>query len=157
MIETIKLSETELEACYTTMRKGNRQLKHLADTTGMEHRKFRARLFKKAFDPADWPELNEIQLAEFEPALPDINAVRVIENKMMCQFSRLARRHANAWAKKMGGTVVDAEDYLQEALMALLDAIYGYTEDDTQFITFAWLVIQNRLTTAANKTIRSLR
>lgn len=151
MIEVIKLSEKELTSNYEVMRKGNRQLKYLADTTGMEHRKFRARLFKKVFDPADWPELNEVQLGEFEPALADIQAVRNIEVQMMRQFSRLARKHANSWAKKMGGTVVDAEDYLQEALMALLDAIYGYTEEDTQFNTFAWWSIQNRLTTAANK------
>ena len=151
MIESIKMNEQELDNCFKIMRKGNTHLKTLADMTGMEQRKFRARLFKGSFNPTEWPELTTEQATQFALLMPEIEAVRNIEWKMMRQFSRLARKHANSWAKKMGGTIVDAEDYLQEALMALLDAIYGYTEDHTLFNTFAWWSIQNRLTTAANK------
>ncbi len=151
MIEAMKLNEQELDQCYRTMRKGNTHLKTLAEVTGMEQRAFRARLFKGTFAPVNWPELNEEQVALFVQAMPFIQAVRDIEWKMLCAFSRLARKHANSWAKKMNGTVVDNEDYLQEAMLALLDAIYSYTQEETQFITFAWWVIHNRLTTAANK------
>lgn len=144
MIESIKLSEQELDICFKTMRKGNSEIKRLAKMTGMEDRKFRAKLFKH--ETGGW---SDEQLEQIVQVLPAIQAVRDIEWKMMCQFSQLARKLANSWSKKIG--INDARDYLQEALMALLDAIYAYTDEDTQFITFAWWAISNRLTTAANK------
>lgn len=146
MIDPIMLGEEELDTCFKVMRKGNTQLRTLAKLTGMEDRKFRAKLFKDGLN--DWTEEQHAQIAQ---AMPDIQAVRNIEWKMMRQFSRLARKLSNSWSKKLGGSAFDKEDYLQEALMALLDAIYGYTDEDTQFITFAWWIIRNRLTTAANK------
>ena len=152
MIETIKLSEHELDNCFEVMRKGNTKLKNLAAMIGMENRKFRAKLFKhETFNSENWPELTPEQVVEFASAVPDIMAVRNIEWKILRQYSRLARRHANSWAKKMKGTVVDSEDYLQEAMFALLDSIYGYTDESIHFMTFAWWSIHNRLTTAANK------
>lgn len=145
MIDPIMLGAEELDTCFKTMRKGNTQLRTLAKMTGMEDRKFRAKLFKDGLN--NWNDEHREQIAL---AMPDIQAVRNIEWKMIRQFYRLTRRLAQSWSKKVGGASSKA-DYEQEALMALLDAIYAYTDEDTQFITFAWWIIRNRLTTAANK------
>lgn len=144
MIDPIMLGEEELDTCFKVMRKGNTQLRTLAKMTGMEDRKFRAKLFKDGLN--NWTDEHREQIAL---AMPDIQAVRNIEWKMIQQFYRLTRRLANSWSKKVGAS--SKEDYEQEALMALLDAIYAYTDENTQFITFAWWIIRNRLTTAANK------
>jgi RNA polymerase sigma factor (sigma-70 family) len=149
-IPSVKLSAQELDNCQKIMRKGAASLKQLAEMTGMEQRALRARLFKKDFNPADWPELSTEQVAVFVQAIPTIQAVRNIEWRLVCAFSRLAKKHANTWAKKVNGSL-EYEDFEQEALLALLDAIYTYNQEEVHFMTYAWRVIRNRLATIANK------
>jgi DNA-directed RNA polymerase specialized sigma subunit len=149
-LPTVKLSESELEACLAIMRKGNKNLKLLAEDLGMEQRAFRIKLFKKSFKASDWPGITDNQAAAIVAAIPSIQAVRSIEYKMLCGHAPLARKHALSFGKRNYGGVCEIDDFYQEALMAVLDAIYSYTEE-TAFTTFAWHAITRRLTTAANK------
>jgi hypothetical protein len=110
---------------------------------------FRARLFKSTFNPVDWKELDESQISIFKNSLPDIMAVRAIEYRMLCAFTKMAKKHANKWASKSNPSV-DVGDYVQEALMAILDAIYSYTDESIRFGTFVCIAIRNRLSKATN-------
>jgi len=150
-IPSIKLNEQELDNFQKTMRKGAANLKRLSEITGMEHRDLRARLFKAKFQAAQWPELDSDRLAVFTEALPAIKALRNIEWKLVTAFSRLAKKHAWTWAKKGNNSISDYEDFEQEAMVALLDAIYTYTQEDARFVTYAWWVIRNRMANFANK------
>ena len=141
------MTKQELENCYDIMLKGNAHLVNLAKIVNMQHRKFRARFFKEKFNPVNWTELNKEQVEVFVQAIPFIEAVRQIEWKMLCAFSRLAKKHASTWAKRTNG---EFDDFMQEATLGLLDAIYGYTNKEVKFITFAWCTIRNQVTKFAN-------
>ena len=152
MIEHIRLNASELDECQRIMARGNNKLKQLAEMVGMENIKFRVRLFKSPFAVAEWPELSEAQVVTFTEALPDILAVRAIEYKMLCAFCRLAHKMAKRWfTPNSSNPSLDISDYLQEALMALLDAVYGYSDPSTKFITYATTTIRNRLSKCTNK------
>lgn len=154
-IPSLTLSTEQIHSHQQTMRKGAASLKRLAEVTGTDHKTIRTRLFKPScrvvFTPGEWPELTPEQASVFVQAIPDIQAVRSIEWQMLCGFSRLARKHALAWAKKVHGSISDFRDFEQEALLAVLDAIYTYNQEDTSFLTYAWYVIRNRLANTANK------
>lgn len=147
---TLPLSESELEVCLAIMRKGNKNIKMLAEDLGMEQREFRKKLFKQSFKASDWPGITDSQAAAIVAAMPSIQAVRNIEYKMLCAHAAMARKHALSFGKRNYGGVCEIEDFYQEALMAVLDAIYSYTEESA-FTTFAWHAITRRLTTAENK------
>jgi len=116
----------------------------------MDHRAFRAKLFKGRFQPSQWPGIKSEQVSLIEGALPDINEVRKLEDTLLSGFVHLVLKHANSWGKR-SGTVVDFADYVQESVMALLDAMYAYTLEDAKFISFAWNIIRNRCASASNK------
>lgn len=140
-----KLSKEEASDYGLVMAKGNGYLKNAAKLVGMEHKTFRARLFKKAFDIRDWPEIHEDQISEFIQAIPYIQSVRNIEFKVLCGYSALARKLAKSFKD------LDLEDATQEALSALLDAIYSYDKPTIKFATYAWWVIRNRMLSAVNQ------
>ncbi len=150
-IPNVRLSKDELAENCQIMVRGNKLLHDLAQTAGLAHKQFRSKLFKKDFDSKDWPQFNEEQIKSFQDALPAIKAVRDIEWRMLCGFARLVRKHANGWARRVPNGPLVYQDYVQEAFMALLDAIYTYTDADIRFITYSWWVIRNRLSTACNK------
>ncbi len=156
---SVSLSSEEIDRHFRTMRKGNTALKRCAELTGLENKTFRSKLFHSKFNPDEtdvkgeriWPAMADTTIAEIIKSIPLIEAVRSIEWTMLCAYSRLAKRHAKAWTKLRSGVIVSEADYFQEAIVALLDAIYSYTQDNVKFITFAWRVIYNRLAAASNK------
>jgi DNA-directed RNA polymerase specialized sigma subunit len=157
-IPSLDLGAKVLEAHCKTMRKGNTLLKQCAEMTGMEHRVFRSKIFR-GFNPAEcgkdgkpvWPNLDHQTIAFIQQARPFIMAVKSIEWSMLRAFSPLVRRHARSWGTS-GGAIYGMDDFLQEGYMALTDAIYAYTCEETKFITFAWWCIYRRMATAANQT-----
>ena len=150
MLKSIKLSQEKLDENYKLMRKGNTYLKMMTDMVKMEKRPFRAKLFKIGYNYLDWPQLTEDQHDFFQMGMPHIKAVRNIETEMISAFYALVNKHVRAWIKRANGTIADYDDYLQEALLALLDSIYSYTEENVAFTTYAWHVIHNRMSNVAN-------
>lgn len=76
---------------------------------------------------------------------------RTVEWAMMCGYSALAHRQAVAWHAISSGQV-DKSDFIQEAYMSLLDAIYSFTRRGVAFSTYAHCSIRNRLMAASNRT-----
>lgn len=154
MIEGVILSGEQLRANLEIMRKGNSHLKDMARMTGMSLQPFRARLFRRPFDPKDWPELSPEQATLFANHLGTIRAVRDIEMPMLQGFIRLAYGLANHYARLSPRS--DRDDFQQEAALALLDAIYSYTLPTADFSTFATVTIRNRLIRLLKETHRPL-
>jgi hypothetical protein len=100
-----------------------------------KEREFRKRIFQGDFR-------DQIPQEDLESIL----AVRDIQDEVFCGYTRLASKIANKWCNDARHNKSHVEDYTQEALMALIEAIYGYTEG-VKFITYAWVTIQNRMKT----------
>lgn len=147
----ISLTHEQTVEYSAIMRQGNLRLRACADALDMDHRAFRAKLFKGRFSPVQWPGIKTEQINLIEESLPLINEVRKLENVLLSGFVHLVLKHANNWGKRRGGTVVDFADYVQESVMALMDAIYAYTLESNTFMTFAWNIIRNRCASASNK------
>jgi len=116
------------------MTTGNALLKKWASTLlgNRKEREFRKRLFKGEF---------KAQIPQEE--LESILAVKDIQDEVFCGYTRLASKIANKWCNDKSYV----EDYTQEALVSLIEAIYGYTDCGVKFITYAWVTIQNRMKT----------
>jgi len=140
-----KIEESKLQDYLEVLRKGNTMLKELAQMLGIKPRKLRKQIFKKDFRIEHFCHLPDFQFNFFKSALPCILAVRELEWTMICGFSRLAEKHAHVWSKS--GRSFD--DCLQDAYIALLSAIYSYTQMKIKFITYAWVAIRNKLSAAA--------
>jgi DNA-directed RNA polymerase specialized sigma subunit len=121
-----------------TMTTGNTLIKKWASTLlgNRKERQFRKRLFQGEFK-------GQISQGELESIL----AVKDIQDEVFCGYTRLASKIANKWCNDARHNKSHIEDYTQEALMALIEAIYGYTEGGVKFITYAWVTIQNRMKT----------
>lgn len=169
MVPYVKLTKKQEEKCLTMLVQGNVMLKEWATYLGdRKARDFRKMLFKGARDKAVMAKLeesipadqldtfrNERQfiLAVHMTEYPDLNN-RTVEYAMLCGFSSLARKHASRWfAQNAEGTSGMAlSDYLNEAYIALLDAVYGYTDDNIMFTSFAWAALHNRMIYVTNGT-----
>lgn len=147
----MSLTQDQTVEYSAIMRQGNLRLRECADAFDMDHRAFRAKLFKGRFNPSQWPGIRPDQITLVEESLPLINEVRKLENTLLSGFVHLVLKHANSWGKRRSGTIVDFADYVQESFMALIDAIYAYTLEDAKFISFAWNIIRNRCASASNK------
>jgi len=121
-----------------TMTTGNTFIKKWASTLlgNRKEREFRKRLFQGEFR-------GQIPQEELESIL----AVKDIQDEVFCGYTRLASKIANKWCNDARYNKSHIHDYTQEALMALVEAIYGYTEGGVKFITYAWVTIQNRMKT----------
>lgn len=74
-------------------------------------------------------------------------AIKAVENEVLANYGRLALKIAKTFylAEKTHKATAQFEDYAQEALMGLIDASYGYTEQRTKFSTYASWSIRNKL------------
>jgi DNA-directed RNA polymerase specialized sigma subunit len=147
-IPSIKLSPAEEQEYSETMRKGGLALQECASIMKMDHREFRSKLFKNTLD---FTSISPEEKEKIQKAIPVILEIRKIEDKILKAFVRLCNKHARIWAGRVCGAIVSREDYFQEALAAVVDAMYSFTRENVRFITYLWYVIHNRLATAANK------
>lgn len=158
-IPYVRLTPKQLEKCLGLMLQGNRLLKKWSEFYGSRKlREFRNKLFQGDKNPGNCIPKN--RLKEFHRELPLILAIhetpypdlghQTVEWSMLCNYSALARKHAHrASNTEVGGNTFD--DYLQEAYLCILDAIYSFTRDDIAFSTFAWAVLKNRMIQVINK------
>jgi len=76
--------------------------------------------------------------------------VREIEFDVMCGVSKLVFKLARKWSKN--NTAMTLSDFYNEGLMAVQNAIYGYTDPDIQFSTYVFPTIKNRFLNKINET-----
>ncbi|RDJ35017.1 MAG: hypothetical protein DWQ19_09285 [Crenarchaeota archaeon] len=83
--------------------------------------------------------------------LAKIQAVRDIEWPLMCSLGKLMFEQADKWTKLPHNTGLSFGDFYNEASMAVSDAIYGYTNLDVKFITYAVWAIKHRILKSVNE------
>ncbi len=156
-ISALNLSSQQMAEYSQIMVKGNIPLKNAAEMIGMQNRKFRSKLFRGKFDPKAvdngervWPDMTVEAVNYINEHYQSIMAVREIEWPMVRAFSRLAKKQAAGWAKMASNGLLTIDDYYQEALLAVVDAVYGYSKPEWKFITFVFWSIKRRLITAIN-------
>lgn len=79
----------------------------------------------------------EIPLADYNKIL----AVRTVEKKLLQGFAYMVLNRVFSWTEKPSV----AEDIYDEAIAALIDAIYGYRQGNIAFMTYAYKTVNNRL------------
>jgi len=150
-IPSISLSKEELEQNCRIMRKGNTILRKFSEITGLSLKAFRIRLFKVGPDVKEnWPELTLAQLEELQFGWKAIQHIKAIEWDMIQCFSRLVHQLASRFCKgyqlRTSGSIISIADCVQEATLALIDAIFTYDNEKIKFITYAFTCIRNKLT-----------
>jgi DNA-directed RNA polymerase specialized sigma subunit len=144
------LTNVEKEPIYCTMRTGNKALLRVSELLSVDRKVVRGLLFSGKLKLEEFPNLTPPEKLEIEQAIPLIFAVNKLQDRVMCAFSDMVKERAQLWAKKLsyGGNFEDHfQDCVQEGYVALMDAIFGYTEDTADFFTYAHSSVHNRLST----------
>lgn len=148
-MRAIQLSQEELAPLLNIMSVGNTHLKECAEMMGLTHRAFRGQLFNNKLDTS---KLTPDQLQKLNDAKPFILAVREkCEDKIRANFKRIVKQQAYNASRSNYDPLNSREEFEQEGEIAVLDAIYGYTNTNIKLVTFVWRCIRRRLLTAINR------
>jgi DNA-directed RNA polymerase specialized sigma24 family protein len=122
-------------------------------------RKFRNRLLKGDTNPSN--RIPKDKLAEFHSELPYIVTIRndvyadlgnrTVERAVLENFAALAKSHAKKWSREGDPNGLTFRDYLQEAYLCIVDAIYAYRRDDIEMSTFVFTALKNRMINTTNQ------
>lgn len=141
MLEYVKIPDDQIKTYQRLVAAGGVALREAhtgKNKTKWNNRSdFRGHLFHLV-DSGNRPKaLRLIRASELDKVL----AVRAIEVRMLEGFFGLVCQRAKAWSN----STVSSDDLEQEATLALLDAIYYYTDPSIKFITYATNIIENTL------------
>lgn len=148
-LKAIRLSKEELSNLCVLMSNGNSLLGECAEMFGIDRRTFRGKLFNKKLNLS---KLAASELIRLQNAIPEIMKVKdICEPRILSGFKSLVLQQARFAAVHTSDPVNMSENYAQEAIIALLDAVYGYIDLKTSFITYAWRVIRQRIQRSTNQ------
>lgn len=148
-MRAIQLDSAELESLMNIMSVGNTALKECADMMGLTHRTFRGQLFNNKLDTS---KLNAEQLQKVNDAKPLIFAIREkCEEKIRAGFKRMVMQQAYLASRNNYDPSNAKEEFMQEGEIAVLDAIYGYTDTKIALSTFIWRCVRRRIMVAINR------
>ena len=148
-LKAVKLPKEELKRLCVLMSDGNSLLNECAEMFKMDRRTFRGKLFNKKLDLS---QLDAIQLTKLQAAIPAIMKVKeVCEPAILSGFKRLVMQQSRFAALNSSDMVNASENYAQEAMIGLLDAVYGYIDLKVSFMTYVWRIIRQRIHRSANK------
>lgn len=150
-IPHVAISKTRKVELTEIMVAGNTALRQLHErvklTQGARYsrQQFRIDLFKKlgsAHAPAEAVNLHGILLPKRSIAL--IQAVRKVQDEIIAGYTRLVIQRIVKWHRSVP-TELDRDDLYQEAVMALIEAVFGYNNPSVKFITYASHAIYRKL------------
>jgi hypothetical protein len=148
-MRAIQLNQSELEELMGIMAVGNKALKECAEMMNLTHRAFRGQLFNNRLDTS---KLSAEQLDKLNTAKPLIFAVRnKCEEQVRAGFRRLVKQQAFVASRNSFDPINTKEEFEQEGEIALLDAIYGYTDTKIKLVTFIWRCVRRRIMAAINR------
>lgn len=142
------ITQEERQYLENIMRNGNQHLKNCASLFNMSDKKFRQKLFKSldiGEDYKTWKGITEKQIAALEVGIPYIQNVRRIQNTIVSAYYKMAEKQSYYWYSCNIDRNYVRHDYLSECCIAIIDAIYGYSDSDASFTTYVWSAIYNRL------------
>lgn len=102
------------------------------------------------------------KLKEFHDDLPFMTAIRhnrysdldgrSVEQTILEGFSALAKRHARKWSLEGDPVGLTKQDFLQEAYMTVVEAMYSWLpERNVDISTFIWTALKNRMSNVVNQ------
>lgn len=163
------LNKTHRAQCYAIMRRGNpvlhewHSLVAIARDLGREYTRsdFRIELFQHlnggcrvvllplpGTTYAGNPRTIRIPASDVQLMC----AVRDIQDTMLQGYSKMVSKIARSWSERNGNSEFPSFwDFYGEATLTMMDAIYGFTKKGTQFSTFAWSAINNRMINVWNE------
>lgn len=131
-----------------------------------KHRQFRNAIMDGSLNPSteDCPcgVIPMDKLCEFHQDLPAIKAIRykkyeeldnrTCEQAILEGFSAMAERFVHQWKRDGDPIGLTKWDFLQEAYMQIIEAIYSWLPDsDADISTFIWISLKNRMSNVANQ------
>lgn len=164
-IPYVKLAGTQKKKALEILGRGNVLLKKWAAFyPPKKYRQFRNAVMdgtiltdkeKKGVIPVE-------RLDEFQGDMPYMLAIRhdkykeldgrSAEQAILEGFSAMAKRHARKWSLEGDPVGLTKNDFLQEAYMQVIEAMYSWLPDhNVQLVTFIWVALKNRMSNVVNQ------
>jgi hypothetical protein len=161
----VKLSAMQKRKALEIVGKGNTLLKKWsAFFPSKKYRVFRNAVMEGSKNPKfnGQAAIPADKLCEFHKDLPEMTAIRhkklaeldnrSAEQALLEGFSALAKRHAKKWSLEGDPVGLTKQDFLQEAYMQVIEAIYAWLPDAGGDIsTYIWWSLKNRMSNVANQ------
>jgi DNA-directed RNA polymerase specialized sigma subunit len=148
IIPHVTMKSDVLAAALATMIRGNSLLRDWSDTLlGTKKRKvFRKLILSGNFNPADHGATPD-QCLKFQADLPVMLAVKEVEFPICQHFGKMITKEAKRVGRREHQTYLEHDDFEMEAYQAVVDAVWGYSNSGTQFVTYVVWAIRNRFNT----------
>ena len=139
------------------MRKGNCILRDLhvqvLEVTGMQHKKYTRAMLRdelvKAMKTGAVTSIRGVYIPSESAAA--LRAVTNIVDEVLMGYTRMVEKLAYRYAIAHPTTIMAFQDYYDEGIMGLMNAVYYYTNTDVAFMTYVYHCVRRRLANAVNK------
>jgi hypothetical protein len=158
-IKCVRLTPCQKEQAVNILRKGAIALKKwVIYYPPKKFRQFRNDVMSGNKNPQNLIPCN--RLREFHSDLPAILAIREVrsdldnrsvEQAVLENFAGMAKKHISQWSTDGDPNGLSKFDYLQEAYLIVLEAMYHYTREDIELSTFLWWALRNRMINITNQ------
>lgn len=155
----VRLTEVQKPKALEILRRGASLLKKWsAFYHPKKFRQFRNDVMKGDKNPQG--AIPAVSLKEFHADLTHILAIREpnqdlggrsVEQAVLESFAALAKKHARQWSIDGDPNGITRSDYIQEAYMTIIEAMYQYTREDIDLSTFVWQSLRNRMINVTNQ------
>jgi len=164
-IPYVKLSGGQKKKALEILGRGNVLLKKWAAFfPSKKYRSFRNAVMEGSKNPQHDGKtaIPSNMLKEFHSDLPLMTAIRhdkyddldgrSVEQAILEGFSALAKRHARKWSLEGDPVGLTKQDFLQEAYMQVIEAMYSWMpEHNVDISTFIWVSLKNRMSNVVNQ------
>ena len=156
----VRMTAVQKSKVKDILLRGNRILrKWAAFYPPKKFRQFRNALLEGNKNPDNLIPVDKLD--EFHRELPHVLCIRqdhyadldgrTVEQTVLENFSAMAKKHARKWTIEGDPTGITKNDYLQEAYMQVIEAMYQYTRDDIELSTLVWTTLKNRMINVTNQ------
>jgi len=164
-IPYFKLSGNQKQKTLEILGRGNVLLKKWAAFfPPKKYRQFRNSVMDGSTNPQHEGKtgIPSDKLKEFHADLPFMTAIRhgkyddldgrSVEQTVLEGFSALAKGHARKWSLEGDPVGLTKQDFLQEAYMQVIEAMYSWLpEFNVEISTYIWWALKNRMSNVVNQ------
>ena len=164
-IPYVKLTSDQKKKALEILGKGTVLLKKWAAFfPPKKYRQFRNAIMDGSTNPVHEgkPAIPDAYLPEFQGDLPFMTAIRQnkyddldgrsVEQAILEGYSALAKKHARKWSWNGDPVGLTKQDFLQEAYMQVIEAMYSWMpEQNVDISTYIWWSLKNRMSNVVNQ------
>jgi DNA-directed RNA polymerase specialized sigma24 family protein len=163
-VSYVKLSGVQKQKALEILGRGNILLKKWAAFfPPKKYRQFRNAVMDGSKNPEHEGKkaIPSNMLKEFHADLPFMTTIRhdkyddldgrSVEQAILEGFSALAKRHAKKWSLEGDPVGLTKQDFLQEAYMQVIEAMYSWLPGTADISTFIWVALKNRMSNVVNQ------